>query len=111
MPKNIEDIIVPEKKRSIRDIPIPEGRRKVSNFTTPSASVDMEPPEQKEYRGPSAHDIAPPQRDGFNLDLEERTFSRIPRKGKWFAVGAILLILIFVTLSIFDGATLAYEPK
>jgi hypothetical protein len=28
MPKNIEDMIVPERTRSIRDIPIPEGRKK-----------------------------------------------------------------------------------
>lgn len=35
MPKNIEDIIVPERKRSIRDIPIPEGRRNNNNLNFP----------------------------------------------------------------------------
>jgi len=39
MPKKIEDIIVPERKRSIRDIPIPENRRK--NGEQPPSSFIM----------------------------------------------------------------------
>ncbi len=83
MPKNIEDIIVPERRRSIRDIPIPEGRRKDSGYEALSTL--------KEYGSP----LTP----------------RIPRKGVWIASGIALLILIFAVLSIFNGATLAYVPK
>lgn len=82
MPKNIEDIIVTERKRSIRDIPIPEGRRRSDNNLS---------------------------RTNFNLQQkEERPASG---RGKWIAVGAALLILIFALLSLFNGATLAYIPK
>ena len=35
MPRNIEDVIVPERRRTIRDIPIPEGRRKQEKAPTP----------------------------------------------------------------------------
>lgn len=87
MPKNIEDIIVPERTRSIRNIPIPEGRRK------------------DEYRSPVI------LRDDFDIPKAEKSFSRMPRKGIWLASGAAVLILIFAVLSIFDGTTFSYVPK
>ena len=101
MPKNIEDIIVPERRKSIRDIPIPEGRKKNDRYATP--------PIMKEYSLPRT------QRDNLNTIQEDRKFSTTTigrkRKGTWLAIGATLLILVFTVLAIFDGATLAYVPK
>ena len=101
MPKNIEDIIVPERRKSIRDIPIPEGRKKNDRYATP--------PIMKEYSLPRT------ERDNLNTIQEDRKFSTTTiarkRKGTWLAIGATLLILVFTVLAIFDGATLAYVPK
>lgn len=93
MPKNIEDIIVPERRRSIRDIPIPEGRRNNNghNFNIPLTENKSSAPLYP----------APPISDEV----------RRSRKGVWMAVGVALLVLIFALLSIFNGATLAYIPK
>lgn len=88
MPKKIEDIIVPERKRSIRDIPIPEGRRNNNGHYSP---------------------VFP--RDNFSTPQVAKKISVIPRKRLWMATGFALLVLIFVTLSLFNGATLAYVPK
>src|SRR3989344_3638700 len=103
MPKNIEDIIVPERRKSIRDIPIPEGRKKNDRYATPSMSII------KEYPLPRT------ERDNLNTIQEDRKFSTTTigrkRKGMWLAIGATLLILVFTVLAIFDGATLAYVPK
>ena len=82
MPKNIDDIIIVDKKRSIRDIPIPEGRRKEREF------------------------IPIPENENFS-----KIPSKTPRKGIWLATGVALLVLIFVILSVFNSATLAYIPK
>ena len=98
MPKNIEDIIVPERKRSIRDIPIPEGRRKIENSEVTSSFTE----------------------NHFSNNLSQTNFTPQPKenrvvgnrfKGKWMAFGVAFLILVFAVLSMFNGATLAYIPK
>jgi len=98
MPKKIEDIIVPERRRSIRDIPIPERRGN-----------------NNEYHPPL------PPRDNFGALQIEKDYSIPPhpvkeqgwrkRKNVWMATGLALLVLIFAVFSIFNGATLAYVPK
>lgn len=100
MAKNIEDMIVPEKKRSIRDIPIPEGRRKAHSSSHTSTS---------HHKSHHAQDI----------DLQPKAEHRAPVKksrkrfGKkaWFSTVLAIVILAFAGLSFFDGATLAYVPK
>ena len=91
MPKNIEDIIVPERKRSIRNIPIPESRRKNNGYSAPEV-----------------------KRDEFDFHRKGVRFS-IPlwqsRKSMWMATGVALLVLIFAILSLFNGATLSYIPQ
>lgn len=82
MPRNIEDIIVPERKRSIRDIPIPLSRRRNNDH-----NVETRPSELSVHRD-SPH-----------------------RKGLWVAIGVAGLILFFAALSLFSGATLSYVPK
>ncbi len=101
MPKNIEDIIVPERKRSIRDIPIPEGRRRNEESPVPSLP-------QEQYHAPTL------SRNSFDLPQEERKYTTSSwrgRKNLWLATGAALIVLIFAVLAIFNGATLAYVPK
>ena len=90
MPKNIEDIIVPERRRSIRDIPIPESRRKNNEYHPPAPL---------------------PSRDNFNAPRAEKKISKMFPKSVWLATGVALLVLIFAALSFFNGATLAYIPK
>src|SRR3989338_4521757 len=90
MPKNIEDIIVPERRRSIRDIPIPESRRKNNEYQPPTPL---------------------PLRDNFVAPRAEKKISRMFPKSVWMAIGVALLVLIFAALSFFNGATLAYVPK
>ncbi len=43
MPKNIDDIITQDKKRSIRDVPMPENRRKgaADRRATPRPVIDI----------------------------------------------------------------------
>ena len=90
MPKNIEDVIIPERRRTIRDIPIPEGRRKVD--VTKATNVF------KEY---SLHSNSTERKN-------RRTGSG---KRKWIAVGIAALIIIFAALSFFNRATFAYVPR
>src|SRR3989338_10880478 len=98
MPKKIEDIIVPERRRSIRDIPIPERRGNNNKYHPPV-----------------------PPRDNLSALQIEKNYSLPPhpvteqgwrkRKNVWMATGFALLVLIFAVFSIFNGATLAYVPK
>ncbi len=97
MPKNIEDMIVPEKRRSIRDIPIPEGRKNNS-----SGKHGVSPAGEFNF-------TASPNNSG--IFQEEKRSSKVSRKRVWMATGASILVLIFAVLSIFNGATLAYIPK
>src|SRR3989344_8034402 len=108
MPQNIEDIIMPEKRRSIRDIPIPEGRR--STYAPPpprpSPSKNFSPPvPPREFRPP----ITVPK----NLDTysENKEPPKVARKGVWIASVIALLVLVFALLSLFNSSTLSYVPK
>lgn len=102
MPKNIEDMIVPDRRRSIRDIPIPEGRRKADKAAAPKKVSTTKLVELDEVLEEEA---LPPVR------------TQIPRRRRGskkkilFAALAILLVITFGALSILDGATMAYTPK
>lgn len=97
MPKNIEDMIVPERKRSIRDIPIPEGRRKTNEHSASSIPVE--------------HNFPELERHDADLRRTNRKFPKFLSKSVWMATGIAIVVLIFVVLSLFNGATLAYVPK
>lgn len=103
MSKNIEDIIVPEKKRSIRNIPIPEGRRKENKFNT--LSTPSSTPSQPQSSTP----VIP--LDNFDLPRKEQKIPSISRRRIWLVAGGTVVALALVFLSIFNGATLAYIPK
>src|SRR3989344_4269526 len=93
MPRNIEDIIVPERRRSIRDIPIPEGRRNNNghNFNIPLT----------ENKSPTSLRPAPPIANEVQRS----------RKGVWIAGGIALLVLIVALLAKLNGPTWAFMPK
>lgn len=98
MPKHIEDIIIPDRKRSIRDIPIPEGRRRFERSGMPFVSR-----ENDQFNGSS--------RENFDIPPKETSYTGSRGKRKWIAISIAILILVFAVLSMFNGATLAYIPK
>ncbi len=108
MAKNIDDMIVPERKRSIRDIPIPEGRKRGRYTSAPSeapvgAMRDIEP--VQDFRQSAPVPPPPPPR-----------MPKMPSRGKsrkkWWLIGAVVVVaLAFLTISFFDTSTLTYVPK
>ncbi|OHA91379.1 MAG: hypothetical protein A2758_02885 [Candidatus Zambryskibacteria bacterium RIFCSPHIGHO2_01_FULL_49_18] len=96
MPKKIEDIVVPDRRRSIRDIPIPESRRKETG--------------RKDIRNKIqdtkiSEESLPPVRTP--ISRHRRSF----RKKIWLVGIITAAVLVFIILSIFNGATLSYAPK
>lgn len=107
MPKNIEDMIPSERRRSIRDIPIPDKRRRMT---------DQEPAPVRKTAKKVPEPILPRLEQEKIKDDEPviHDYSRKrrgSRKGVWSLVAAAFLILGFAVMSIFTGATLAYTPK
>ncbi len=111
MPKNIEDMIVPDRRRSIRDIPIPEGRRKSDRLVHPEDAKRPAMPkkireEVREMREMSAEEeTLPPVR----TTIPKR--KRSPRKKVWASLALVAAAVVFGVLSMFNGATLSYVPK
>ncbi|MFZ2770129.1 MAG: hypothetical protein WAZ50_03330 [Minisyncoccia bacterium] len=103
MPRNIEDIIVPEKndRKSIRNIPIPEGRvrneRKIPINIHPSKSEMNDRKIEKNADEDSSFIFKPKKRS--------------PKKVIIISSVVGLLLVIFALLSIFKSATLTYDPK
>jgi hypothetical protein len=104
MPKNIEDMIVPEKRRSIRDIPLPDGRRKTDSRSVKTSNGESKTLSKKKVVEAEGSSL-PPARTPIPRHR------RGSRKKFWTTVGVVLVVAIFGLLSIFDGATLSYAPK
>lgn len=103
MPRNIDDVIVPERRKSIRNIPIPEGRRRNERTASMDGvkkreshpkeeSMDLPPPPPKRVPPPPRH---------------HRGWGRRVVVAGILALGVLTLAI----LSLFDGATLSYTPK
>ncbi len=111
MPKNIDGVSLPERRRSIRNIPIPEGRRRTDRVAMPAAPVGMDGVRRP---APIVRPLAdePETREPveYNTPLPPRPHTT-SRKTIWLSLGAALIILTFAILSLFKGATLAYTPK
>jgi len=108
MPQNIEDIIMPEKRRSIRDIPIPEGRR--STYTPPPPPSFSPPAPPREFRPPTPVTVSK-NLDTYSSTSENKKPPKVARKGVWIASVIALLVLVFALLSLFNSSTLSYVPK
>ena len=100
MPKQIADVVAPEKRRSIRNIPIPEGRRK-------SEKVSLDAVKRSTPKAPPM-DLPPMPPPPLPPRLHS---SGTSRKGRLFTIIIAILILGFGILSIFKGATLSYVPR
>jgi hypothetical protein len=100
MPKNIEDIVVPEKRKSIRDIPIPRKRAEnilhtetTSDMPAPDTIAPIYPPP------PPRNNLTPPRRRSF------------PKKAVIILLVLILLLTGLGVFASFSRATLVYTPK
>jgi len=112
MPKNVEDMIVPERKKSIRNIPIPSRRSStVSNEPRNNSDQDVfkkapgDPYPFSVNSGNNLNNTPPP-----TPPLKTRG-SRRPRRGLWMSVGVSLVVLTFAFLTLFHKATLSYVPQ
>jgi hypothetical protein len=111
MPRKVEDIVVPEKRKSIRNIPIPSRERMFSTSEArrkeeKSAPLNLKKSVEREE----------PTEGGVPPVLPLKRFEMPPRPGasrkKLFFTSSVgLLIVLFATLSIFSGATLSYTPR
>ncbi len=104
MPKNFDDMIVPDRRRSIRDIPIPEGRRRGDKIA-PAIKKAPTRREEEIVEEAEVEENLPPVRT--HIPKHRR------KSGKkiWLGVLAVLLVVVFAVLSMFNGATLSYVPK
>lgn len=101
MPKKIDDVILPERRRTIRNIPIPEGRRKADRVSIEGVKKSSSRVEEikEEYSS------IPPQRPPMPRHSARRS------KRVWVTGIAALSVLSLVLLSLFDRGTLSYVPK
>jgi len=106
MPKNIEDIVIPEKK-SIRDIPIPINRNKIN-------IIDALTPR----KSPGAFSYTPPVPSPRSNSPIQNNLGSLPggrrysKKSIW--IGAIVAVVILAGILfslLMTGATLTYVPK
>lgn len=88
----MDDVVVPERRRSIRNIPIPEGRRRSDMRAKLSAEADLPPAAPP----PPPRHIRP---------------SGGGRKGFWFSLLIGIILIAIGVLSLFKGATVAYVPR
>lgn len=112
MPKNIDGVSLPERRKSIRNIPIPEGRRKTDPLVRPA-------PAGRRATDGVALRVSPAARP---METAEETLEPVaPRRpveggargGKrlWLIAAGAIIILLFAVLSLFKGATLSYTPR
>lgn len=105
MPKNIEDIIPSERRKSIRDIPLPDRRR---THSIPLGDID-----RRKTRKKVPEPILPRLEEEQEPEVVHHVHHRrrSPKKSKLALIGAGILLTAFALMSIFSGATLAYTPK
>ena len=105
MPKNIiEDIIVPERRKSIRDIPIPENRKKRTTTTTTTRTI-------VDSVIPAESDFTTGDHNGREDNSKHMKIRRRWSRNTWIAAGIAVIVIVFAILSIFNGGILAYTPK
>lgn len=101
MPKKFDDIVVPERKKSIRNIPVSDVRKRLgSELLAKKRMTKAVEEQQEEAIEVPIKRMPPPPR-------------RVRGSGKKIFYPSLiaLVILFFTLLSIFDGATFSYVPK
>ncbi len=109
MPKNIEDIVVPVKKKSIRDIPLPENRRKSSSKSSSVSSKRTASNSAEESTEDTAESVMPRLRES-RPSRSSRNRKKLGKK-TLFSMFLGLVAVAFVAMAIFSGAVLSYTPK
>ncbi len=105
MPKNIDDVILPERRRSIRNIPIPEGRRKSDvRYSASSSKVALDGVKRSSVRV-----VPPPPPE--EISHSAKTHSRRLRPRYWMIVAGSFIVLILAILTLFKGSTVSYVPR
>ncbi len=105
MPRNIDDVILPERRRSIRNIPVPT-RRKTDKITTDDV-VRRAPTRMAEVREAESAIPSVPASPREPLPRKHRSNVR----KIWLSTIAGIVVVAFLGLSYFSGAVLAYTPK
>jgi hypothetical protein len=117
MPKNIEDIIprnnnVPDRRgRSIRDVPIPSDRRRNINLVDSPAPPSSVKDVEAKYSSPTQQEPQVEREPAYRDLPSQRDRRSSPSKKIFLAVGAALVVIVLLVLSLTGGATLAYVPK
>ena len=104
MPKSVEDIIVPERRRSIRDIPIPASRKRPVGLDKSTESPLKEA--QNVFINKPQSPVSPPPTPPMYPRSRGRSKFRL-----WGGILLALIIVVFGLLSFFDSSTLSYNPK
>ncbi len=107
MPRNIDDVILPERRRSIRNIPVP-ARRKTDKPTTDDVVRRVTTTRIAEVR--EVDTAIPPQAPASMREPLPRKH-RSNAKRIWLSTLLGVVVLTFAAMSYFSGATLAYTPK
>ena len=99
MPKQIDDVVIPARRKSIRNIPIPTDRRREK--ATPEVVK----------RGSGRAAVPPPEEDIPPATPPPLRRSRHSGRGRLYAIVVAVLVLGFGVVSLFKGATLSYVPR
>ncbi len=94
MAKSVEDMIVPEKRRSIRDIPIPANRRRATSVPPPT--ID------RVERSTTQTSVSP----GMPPVRRRRSRAKV-----WIVTFLSIFVLVFALLAFFNSSSLVYTPK
>src|ERR1035437_8961679 len=114
MPKNIEEIIVPDKKlnrKSIRNIPIPENRVRAEVPPTPTTHSHLSTSERITIHKIKTSEKETPKEFVFK---QKTNYFKSPLNSRKFIISASvvgIILVVFSLLSIFKSASLTYTPK
>lgn len=118
MQKNIDDMIVPERKRSIRDIPIPEGRRRNGKYGYTNDLSSNPPPREDMVRVSEEVQSNDTPSSDMRMRIEQNfhngnnvNYKRGSGKKIWLFAGLAILVLIFALVSFWGDSTLTYIPR
>jgi hypothetical protein len=116
MTKKIEDIVTPERRKSIRDIPVTRKRKSINLVDMPNVRTDSVGPRAERpdivLRTSTPTAPPPPPRPPVGRDYVTPPRPRkFPGKGFWLSIVSIIMVLIVAGMSFFSGATLSYVPR
>lgn len=111
MPKNIDGVSFPERRRSIRNIPIPESRRRADRPVLEAMKRGAAP--VRAQLAVEEEQVAEEQRDAGSSPASVRHIRPTDNRRRkfWLPLLAVAALVLFATLSLFKGATVSYTPR